>query len=324
MKKKLIIIVGILIVCSIFINCLFINNEKEPYILGRNHHCFLFNIVDNTVYFKDDVLVNDTYEFKGLYKKDAGTSSQDSGELLYDKYYSCVNYYKGALYFIDIEHNIMKLDLNTKEVGSIVESGENSVKNLLIIDNLMYYLQGDKDDNFILFAYDLKTNDTVQIAEQVYWLYLFNYGNAICTLSENKDKINVWDPDTDELKQYDSFEFEVLQIWDDSSVLCYGNDRLYLYKDIEAEEYEEIVHSENIISVIVRKTNILISTLDEYGMIEVFLYSTPNKTIRKIANADYVPREFNDQFILCGSDSGVGEIQLIDIETGKISTFAQH
>ena len=64
----------------------------------------------------------------------------------------------------------------------------------------------------------------------------------------------------------------------------------------------------------------LICTLDEYGLLEVYIYNFMKKEINKIANANTVPRDFNEDYIVCASEEeGIGGIELIERKSGRIS-----
>ena len=52
-------------------------------------------------------------------------------------------------------------------------------------------------------------------------------------------------------------------------------------------------------------------------LIEVYLYNFEEKKYSKIANSSYEIRDFNDEYIACGSDDGLGSVNLIDRKTGE-------
>lgn len=55
---------------------------------------------------------------------------------------------------------------------------------------------------------------------------------------------------------------------------------------------------------------------------EVFLYDFINNEAKKISNSNYLPRDFNNKYIVCCSEDGVGSVELIDRDTGDIKIFS--
>lgn len=83
-----------------------------------------------------------------------------------------------------------------------------------------------------------------------------------------------------------------------------------------------LVELENVQKIIVHNNDMVIATLDEYGVIQVYEYNYSRDKLKKIANVNHPPRDYNDTYIACLSDSGLGNVELIDRQSGNIKIFS--
>lgn len=64
----------------------------------------------------------------------------------------------------------------------------------------------------------------------------------------------------------------------------------------------------------------LVCTLDDYGLMEIYIYDFAGKNATKIANANAEPRDFNKEYIICANE-GIGMPELINRSTGEFENI---
>lgn len=325
MKRKLI---QIIIVLGIFLLLLLLylkynNNQEISYMLGKTPHSYLMTFVDDKLLYKDDVKVNDNFEFSGLYLKGLEEGINSTNEvLLTDNYNSCANYYDESVIYIDNEYNIQQIDLHGKNQKTIIKNNGLKISNVLIINHILYYLQEKEEDLFSLYAFNLIDNHKKELLQGVNFRFLYDYCGSVGVISQIESKFMICNYDNGTIKIYDNPEFEIQGFLKDGSLVYYENNMLCMKRDFDSSDKKVLFEDTNIYRIIMHSEEMIISTLDTYGMIEVFLYDFINNEAKKIANSNYLPRDFNDKYIVCCSEDGVGSVELIDRDTGDIKIFS--
>lgn len=318
MKKKIYLLAILFILFVVMVLFLFRTGPKLPdgnirnYFLGKTPHSFLFTFCDEGLLFKDDVKIQDSFEFQGLYFNNL----KGKEILLADNYYCSVNYYDDSVYYIDNNFNIRKVDVNTQSSNIVVQENGNSIKDILIIDDIMYYIQDKGSEKFSLFGYNLSTGKVKEIAEGISFHYLYDYCGSAGVIIKESNKFAICSYEKGVEKLFDNLEYEIQGFLPDQSIVYY-DDGVYCKKNFDDENSELLFECDNISRIIFHSNEIIFSTIDEYGLIEVYLYNFEEKKYSKIANSSYEIRDFNDEYIACGSDDGLGSVNLIDRKTGE-------
>ena len=90
---------------------------------------------------------------------------------------------------------------------------------------------------------------------------------------------------------------------------------IYQLNDFDSEKKTVLLQKENIYLIIMHVDELLVCTLDDYGLMEIYIYDFASKKSTKIANANSTPHDFNKEYIFCG-DEGAGIPELINRRTG--------
>lgn len=75
--------------------------------LGKTPLCQMFAFTDKGLLYKDDILIKDMYEFKGLYLRECETSEEEE-IVISDSYYGSANLKGECVYFVDYSYNIRR------------------------------------------------------------------------------------------------------------------------------------------------------------------------------------------------------------------------
>lgn len=284
------------------------------YSLGKTPHSYLFTFCEKGLLFKDDVEVKDMFEFRGLYFNDL----KGKEVLLSDKYYCSANYYKGNVYFIDVNSNIQKVNMVSGNSDIVIpQNGNYLIKDALIIDDVMYYTQEKKEDEFSLYGYNLLTGDIKELVEGISFHYLYDYCGSAGVILKEENKFVVCSYEKGVENIYNNIEYEIQGFLQDQSIVYYCNDGVYCRKNFTSEKSELLFEKKNISRIFFHSNEMIFSTIDEYGLIEVYSYDFKEKECIKIANASYEISDFNDRYVACSTDEGLGSVNLIDRETGE-------
>lgn len=318
--KKIIPILVLVIIVSISIGFFIIkdkNKKYSHYSLGKTPHSYQYTFSDDFLLYKDNVQKDNETTFSGLYLKNL--KNNEESILLSDEYYGCANKYKDSVIYISTDYNIMEEQLDNKECKVLIKGNGRSVKDALVIEEVLYYIQETEEDIFTLYAFDLQKNKKEEITTNIYPYYLYHVCGNVGVISKEMDKILICNIEKKVIKEYNKFEHEIQGFLDDGTVIYYYNNEIYQKEKIDSNKKKTIIKKEDIYRIIVKQEEMLICTLDQYGLIEVYIYKFSENKLQKVANANSIPRDFNEKFIVCASEEeGLGNIELINREDGNI------
>ena len=242
--------------------------------------------------------------------------------MLTDSYYGCANIYGNNIIFIDEEFNIVKSNLKTEKKEILVKCNKYSIQDALVIEDVLYYIQETEEDTFSLYTLNLKDKEKKIIVENINPHYLYHYMGNVGVLSKKKNELIICNMTEGIVKKYEKQEYEIQGFLEDGTVIYYEDGKVYAKQSLERDKTEILYEDNNIYRIILHSKEMLICTLDEYGLLEVYIYNFTKKEINKIANANTVPRDFNEDYIVCASEEeGIGGIELIERKSGRISTI---
>jgi hypothetical protein len=331
MNKKIFVagLCLILIVCA-SVGWYYINNDNnkdnrtvKEYLLGKTPYSYQCTFGENFVLYKDYVLKNDEKVFSGLYRcnlndnKDSSTKTQ----LLSDSFFSCANIYRDKVIFINDECKIQQMDMENNNSEILYDNNGKTITDALIIDDCLYFIAECDDDVCNLLALNLTNNIQKQIIEDINPHYLYHYGKGVAVITKDNEFIVKCDFDDGKIEKYPAPEDEILGFLDDGSILLLQNlNTIYQLNDFDSEKKTVLLQKENIYLIIMHTDELLVCTLDDYGLMEIYIYDFASKKLSKIANANSTPHDFNKEYIIC-SDEGAGMPELINRSTGEFDNI---
>lgn len=291
---------------------------QKEYSLGKTPHSYGFTMTKDILLYKDNVVINGNISYSGLYKKELGEDASKAGILLSDSYYGCANLYKNQAIFIDTDKNIVKTDFQGKGKEILVRNNGCSIQDALIVEDVLYYIQEKENERYTLYAMDLLNQKTKNIAERINPHYLYHYCGNVGVLDQEQKKFMICDKDKI-LEEYNAPEYEIQGFLNDGTIIYNKEGKLYKKQSFKDSNGEILCNKENIYRTLLKSKEMMICTLDEYGLLQVFIYDFSQGNINKIANPNTVPRDFNDDYIVCASEEeGMGNVELIRREQGDI------
>lgn len=323
MKKRFLScgVVVVFIIIILFIPYQF--STKNDYTLGKTPFSSLLTFSGNKLIFKDDVKIGDSYEFYGLYLKDLNSRNDKKEILLADNCRSSINVYQNNVYYIDIEYNINVINLDSLQNKLFVSSNGHPLFDSLLIDDVMYYIQELEDGKSSLFSINVNEQHPKEIVTDINPQYLYNYCGKIGVQLQNSQKLLFFDSIGNIIDEQNDFKFEVQGFLEDGSIIYNMDQKIYRTENFESGIGELLFDNKDIYRTIVNSNEIMFITLNDHQLIQVYTYNLSNKTCEKLANANYIPRDFDKKYIACCSDSGLGSLELIDRSTGEIFTFSR-
>ncbi len=322
MKKWKIYVLLIIIIISAGAGVFFLkySNTKKSYQLGKTPHSYQYTLTSDLLLYKDNVKKNEENKFSGLYLKKLDTDNVSQGVLLSDSYYGCANVYGNCVIFIDIDYNIVEMNLENGGKEIIVENNSHSISDALIINDILYYIQETESDIFSLYALDLEKNNSKKIADNINPYYLYHYCGNAGVISNMEDQLLICNMAEGIVQSHDNAEYEIQGFLNDGTIIYYKDGKIYAKQDFDSDKSEILYENDNIYRIILQPEELLICTLDQYGLLEVFLYHFSQNHVDKIANANSVPRDFNEHYIVCAyEEEGIGAVELMERENGNIS-----
>ncbi|MCI9078298.1 MAG: hypothetical protein HFH68_05140 [Lachnospiraceae bacterium] len=116
-------------------------------------------------------------------------------------------------------------------------------------------------------------------------------------------------------------EDEIQGFFDDGSMLLVQNhNTIYQLNNFHTDNKTILLQKENIYQTIMHNDELLVCTMDDYGLIEVFIYSFASGKLTKTANANAIPLDFNKGYVICGEE-GTGMTELINRNTGEFESI---
>ena len=319
-SKKLIVML-----CLVFLTACNSQGKavETEYQLGRNYHCFLASIQDDVVFYKDEAIgESGEFENAGLYAQRVEKGSYGTDTLLCVNFFSCPNFYNDQIFYIDTSWNISCVDIETLSVSQILAFNYD-VTNLLIINDFMYFTVEKEEQQYDLYEVDLHTNDSILLTENVNWVYLYNYRDNIAVVSLEQEKVMIYSRKENQWSYY-SFEDELMHLFDDDICLCLKTDGTLYFCTLDGEFVKELARINNIRHVIADEENITITTVDGSGYISVYSYSREEDELQMVGSPDYLPQIHTEEYLICFSEAGSYEVQLLEKSTKKREAFAMH
>lgn len=329
MNKK-IVVAGLclaLIACALVGGYYFNNNNGNKAVkghsLGKTPHCPQCTFGEDFVLYKNYVSKNDEKVFRGLYRYNLN-DNRDSGkksQLLSDSYYACANIYQDKVIFINEEYNIQQVDLENNNSEILYDNKGGTITDALIVDDNLYFIAGNGTGDCNLLAINLTDHTQKQMIEDVNWGYLFHFGEGVAVQTRDNKFLVKCDFDNGITEKYPLPEDEIMGFLDDGSILLAANlDTVYQLKDFHTDQKTVLMQKENIYKIIMHPDEMLVCTLNDYGLLEIYIYDFASKKESKIANANAEPRDFNKEYIICDNE-GVGMPDLINRNTGEFQNI---
>ena len=327
-KKILVTVTGlclVLIVC-VSVGWYFINKDNrtvKEYLLGKTPHSYQCTFGENFVLYKEYVLKNDEKVFSGLYRCNLNDNKNSSTktQLLSDSFFSCANIYRDKVIFINDECKIQQVDMENNNSEILYDNNGKTIMDALIIDDCLYFIAECDEDVCNLLALNLTNNIQKQIIEDINPHYLYHHGKGVAVVTKDNEFIVKCDFDDGIIEKYLAPEDEILGFLDDGSMLLVQNlNAIYQLNDFDSEKKTVLLQKENIYLIIMHVDELLVCTLDDYGLMEIYIYDFASKKSTKIANANSTPHDFNKEYIFCG-DEGAGIPELINRRTGEFENI---
>lgn len=325
MKKwKRIIMAAVLLLIAAMGYMFLIHNDKaaSDFQIGKTPGCYQCTFGEDYLLFKEDVWEDGEPKYQGLYYKNLNEELSEAAVLLSDNFYACANVYQDHVIFIDCDDCISKVDLKGEDSEILVDNGGTYISDALVIGDVLYYLteaeENETNEN-TLYALDLNTKQTKQLVNHVNYRYLYHYNGMAGVISREDDELLACSMEDGVVQKFNDLEYEIMGFLDDGTVICYGDGTIYTKTNPADKKSLKLLEMEDIYRIIVHPDEMLICTIDGYGLIEVFIYNFEKEKLDKIANANTVPRDFNEQYVVCQSElEGVGTVELIDRKNGDI------
>lgn len=326
MKKiiKWLVLLSIFATLSLYIAYRFNNIEKgEEYERGKTPGCYFVTFSGDQLIYKDDVLFDGNYENRGLYIKSIYTDYESEDDLLLSNdFYMCVNIYKDWVYFLDTENNLQKVKFDGSIEECVIRGESGYISDVLILNDILYFIRSNEFEKSSLYAMELYNNEIKEVVEDIDFKYLYDYCGSACVISRDNEKVIMYNHQSGHKQVYDNLDTEIQGFLLNGAIIHYSRDKIIIRDSFETENDEVIVELENIYRIIVHHDDMVIATANQYGVIQIYEYSFKKDKLKRIAIANYPPRDYNDKFIVCFSDTGHGNVELIDRKSGEIKIFS--
>lgn len=323
MYKRIFIFITLLILLS---GCTSVNKSNNAsngkpesgeyinYNIGRNPNMFIMNSKEDTIYYKSFVMVNNERLYQGLYSKKVDKKEK---KLLYNDFEGFLNVYNDLLYFTNTKGQLVEFNINSLKANIIDGNDKYHIYGPLVINDVLFYNRIDSNDKCALMAYYIKEKKAIEVAQDIYWRFLSNYKDNICFLDKNKN-INVWNATSKEITSHGFFDMEILQMLDDGSVIGYKN-KSYI-RSLNGET-SVLFNIENMFNSIIIDNCIYVSTVDKHNYTQIFRYSLKTSKLEKIESTDFPLIGYYDKYLFCSSDSGMGDLLIVNTDNGEIKIF---
>lgn len=325
-RSKWIIVPGIFVVILLYVIYRERSRDVEigmEYTRGKTPGSSWVTFKDNYLIYKDDVLIDGNYVDRGLYIKNIDSDYENGDDiLLSNDFYKSPNVYKDWVYFIDNKNNLKKIKIDGSGEECIIEGGNKTITDTLVIEDTMYFLRENEFEKCSLYAMSLNTNEVIEVEGDVDFVYLYDYCGSACVISNDRKRIIIYNHENGQKQTYDNPETEIQGFLSNGSIIHYNNNKIYMRNSFESKKDTILVEMENIYKIIVHNKDMVIVTLSKYGGIQAYEYNYKRYKLQKIANANHPPRDYNDTYMACLSDGGFGNVELINRRSGNIKIFS--
>jgi|GEM_PF-1864049 hypothetical protein len=304
----------------VFCGCDSKDKPRPTYSIGRDPHCFQAMETDTAVFYKD--MTKDSSGMwmpKGLYMR-----VKESGEdiLVSDDFFSCPNYYEDSIFYIDKDYNVSCVRLDSLSHETVIRTQE-SIENLLIINDWMYYAFSDGDES--LFVYDLKTTQTVKLLDQVIWDHIINDGPKLVTICYDIGEYRTFEGDKEISNDLDAGDHIIYFLDNGERILLEDETGKLFLQTEDGEEKSMICKASNLVSVLSNGADVVWTELDEGGFCRINFYDSESRRNAYIGSPDYMPHLLlEDGTVLCFRDDLSMEAQLFNLKTKEKTFFAMH
>lgn len=299
------------------------NKAVKESSLGKTPHCYQCTFGEDFVLYKDYVLKNDEEVFCGLYRLNLN-DNKDSAmktQLLSDPYFACANVYRDKVILINDECKIEQVDMENNNSEILYDNNGKDITDALIVDDYLYFIAESDAGVCNLLALNLINNAQKQIIENINPHYLYHFCEGVAVKARDNKFLVKCGFDDGVIEKYSVPEDEILGFFDDGSILLVANlDSIYQLKDFNADKKTVLMQKENIYRIIMHTNEMLVCTLDDCGLMEIYIYDFAGKNATEIANANAEPRDFNKEYIICANE-GIGMPELINRSTGEFENI---
>ena len=286
--------------------------------LGKTPHAYQCTFGEDLVLYKD-YPEDKKDSFSGLFlcRLDEGKEKLCEREMLTDSFYSSANIYNDHVVFISTDNAIEQISLKDKKSEVIYDADGKTICDALIIGDILYFIKENNEGGDDLLAIDLKEREEKELTKNISPHYLYHCRGNVKVISENNDSV-IECNFQDGIKGKQAVPEDEIQGFMDNGdmILCHDHDEIYCLNG--KNERKKLLEKENIYRTIMHNDELLICTVNEHGLIEVFIYCFEEETLVKVANADAVPADFNKKYVLCSSEEGSGLAEMLDRDTGEI------
>lgn len=326
MKKRilglLIIVLMVGLTAFVLNKFVFFDKDKDTFIsnninVGKTPYAYSGTVGNDIVLYKGMVGNDDDYISSGLYYAKIEDESIIQNNLLIDDFFSSANIYKDDVIYISTENKVKQVNFQNTKSKVLFNNESRSIMEALVVGEDLFLIVETEDNSCNLLSINLTRDEKKVLVNKVNPHYLYYGANKIVVLNENKDLKYEINCSTHTLKQVQlESDEEMVGILDNGEPIYSKDDKIFSLKD--SGKREVLVELENIFKIIMHNREMLICTLDRYGLIEVYEYNFYNKLLNKISNANYLPEDFDDKYILCISQEGYGLPELISRESKAV------
>lgn len=292
-------------------------------LLGKTPHSYQCTFGEDFVLYKDYVLKNDEKVFSGLYRYNLNNNeySDTKTQMLSDSFFACANIYRDKIIFINDEFKIIQMDMENNNSKILYDNNGKAIMDALMIDHYLYFIVECQDNVYNLLALDLTNNIQKKIIEDINPHYMYYYDKGVAVVTKDHKFLSKCNFDDGVVEKYPAPKDEIQGFFDDGNILLVQNcETIYRLKDFYSDEKTVLLQMKNIYRTIMHTDELLICTLDDYGLMEIYIYDFASKKSTKIANANSTPLDFNKNYVICG-DEGIGLQELINRSTGKFDNI---
>lgn len=288
-KKKIAELASILFLLCILCFGVFSKGKKEADYLGKTPLCQMFAFTDKGLLYKDNILIGDMYEFKGLYLRDTKVTEEED-IVISDNYYGSANAKDEYVYFIDYGYNICRFHLGSRKTDMLVKGNGYMISDMLLLNEDIYYLQGIDEKVTNLFAYHLPTGKLKAVLEDVSPFYLYYYHGSVAVASPDGTELMVCDAQEGLTATYPYYEGAILGFLRDGSVILSEDGKIVKANGFDDDKGRILFQDEDLSRVIIKGDEMIFSTVSAHGLIQLYQYDFRNDTYEKLANANHFNR----------------------------------
>ena len=150
-----------------------------------------------------------------------------------------------------------------------------------------------------------------------------SYRIAAAVLSKDYKEFMVCDAEHGLLASYPCYKGEIVGFLEDGSVILSSGNRIIKADGFGKEEGEVLFESgDSLYRILMKGDEMAVTTQNEHGLMQLFLYHLKEDSCEKLANIQFMPEDFNEDYVAGAGGAGGGWVELIDRRTGKARMFA--